>query len=243
MTKIHRVDNHSFSYLSELNRKDLVIKSVRHSPERVQRSKDYKITGKMEVDVDEFINKDIVIVEIPVNEYICTLEFTNLLETLIKVVDKQHRGNVNLDSVTKAIRVALDDEQNLKINCTCPDFYYRFSYVATRNGYKNGKRQQIPASIRNPHDSLGSCCKHLLMILKNKQWVRKFASVINYLVKEYYYDILQMYDLDATHFFINISGRNNPKYVGVHPHQGRSKLDKSKFYDTDEDEEELELNT
>lgn len=237
--KIRRVNDHSLSYLSEVNRKDLILKSIRQSPERVARSQNYRITGKMQINVDGFLYTDRLTVEIPVRgteNYICTIEFNNVIETLARVVDKQHRGNVNFDSVEKALNIALDEEKDVLVNCTCPDFYYRFSYVATRNGYKKGKRQNIPAPIRNPHDNKGSFCKHLIMILKNKTWVRKLASVVNYLIKEYYYDILQIYDLDASNFYINPNGVNNPKYKGTRPKPGRSKIDRNKFYGDVEEE-------
>lgn len=238
--------NHSLRYISELNRRELVLKSLNQSPERVSRSQEYHITGKMQINVDQFIYTDRITVEIPVNQYICTIEFNNVIETIAKVADRQHRGNVNFDTVETALNTALDEEKDLLVNCTCPDFYYRFSYVATKNGYKNGKRQRKPAPIRNPRDNKGSFCKHLIMILKNKKWVRKLASVVNYLIKEYYYDILQIYDLDSSNFYINQSGQHNDPVHGTRPQPGRSKLDKNKFVDDDDendidDEEELEL--
>lgn len=243
--KIRRVNDHSLSYLSEVNRKDLVLKSLRQSPERVARSQNYSITGKIIVDVDNLLDKDQLVVTIPVNQYKCTIQFNNVIETIAKVADRQTKGNVNFDTVETALNKALDDEKNLLVNCTCPDFYYRFSYVASENGYyQPSKKQKIPAPIRNPRDDKGSFCKHLIMILKNKKWVRKLASVVNYLIKEYYLRILQVYDLDSSNFYINQSGKHSPVY-GTRPMPGRSKLDKSKFIDdTDDDmddEEELIL--
>ena len=95
------------------------------------------------------------------------------------------------------------------------------------------------------------------MILKNKKWLRPLASVINYLIKEYYDDIIQIYDLDPEYFYINKSGRNNPKTTRYNlPGKGRSskdttkyqrfvspwKDDKDKSDDTEDDnEEELQL--
>jgi len=252
MTVIRRYNgglgSHSLSYLNEVNRRELVLKTTRQSPERVQRSKGYKITGQMEIDVSKFIEDDLLVISIPVNQYTCTIELRKALQTIIYVVDRQHRGNVNFDSVEKALNKAIDQEKFLKVNCTCPDFYYRYSYVATKNGYKNGKRQLIPAPIRNPHDNIGSFCKHLTMILKNKTWVRKLTNVINYLIKEYYDEIIKYYDLDKTHFFINKSGQHNPKYIGIRPQDMRSKIHKDLPYidrttknrnnDVDMDEEE-----
>jgi hypothetical protein len=226
-----KISNHSFAYFLEKNRRELVLKSLKQSPERVERSKDYKITGRMEIDVEEFLGADRITVEIPVNQYTCTIIFNHVIENIIKVVDLQYRGNVNFAAVEKALSMAIDNEKDLKVNCTCKDFYYRFSYVATKGGYKSGYAQTRPAPIRNPKDNKGSFCKHLIMILKNKKWVHKLAEVVNYLVKEYYDDIIKKYDLDPDYFYINWNGRNNPKFTPKYrlPGAGRSKKDKSKY--------------
>ena len=230
------------------------MKSMKQSPERVERSKNYKITGKMQIDVEEFLKADRITVEIPVNDYICTIVFNNVIQNIINVIDLQFRGNVNFNTVEKALSIAIDEEKDLKVNCTCKDFYYRYSYVATRGGYKSGYRQNMPAPVRNPNNNIGSFCKHLIMILKNKKWVHKLAEVVNYLVKEYYWDILDLYDLDPDYFYINMSGRRNAKRNKYNlPGAGRSKKDKSKYQqfkspfdkseddDTEQETEEEEL--
>ena len=242
MSKIRRLSNanHLFSYLSEKSRKELVTKSLKQSPERVARSTKYRITGKVQINVDGFIDRDELEITFPVNQYRCTLLIHGFIERLIHVVDRQWKGNVNFDAVEKALSQVIDNDDSVLVNCTCPDFYYRFSYVATKNKYKQGKRQDITAPITNPRDDKGSCCKHLLMILKNKKvWLRKVTSVLNYLVKEYYEKILQVYDLDSSTFFINRSGQHSPKTSPV-PTNKRSKLNKDKFIDKDNDEDEEE---
>ena len=136
--------------------------------------------------------------------------------------------------------------------------------LAAVHGYKKGMRQDRPAPIRNPRDDIGSFCKHLIMILKNKDWVRKLASVVNYLVKEYYDNIIADYNLDPDHFYINKSGQHSKKdTILPFRYKNRSSRDKvandepmdtkddkffNKYYlnkksdkDNDEDEEELEL--
>lgn len=221
----------SLSYLPEVNRRELVFKSVRQSPERVQRSKKYRISGKMEIDVDELLKKDRITVEIPINSpttptYICTIQFNKVIKTIVYVADHQwYRGNVNLDTVEKALGKALDEEKFLKVNCTCPDFYYRYSYVAYRNGYKQGISQPIPAPIRNPHDNIGSFCKHLIMILKNRAWVRKLAQVVNYIIKQEYDKIIDKFNLDPDKFYINKSGQHNKSTVDL-PQDKRSAVRK-----------------
>lgn len=250
MTVIRRYDgvnSHSLSYLSEVNRRELVFKSIRQSPERVQRSKKYKISGKMEIDVGELLEKDRITVEIPVSSpntptYICTIQFNKVIKTIIYVADHQwYRGNVNLDTVEKALGKALDEEKYLKVNCICPDFYYRYSYVAYKNGYKQGLRQPIPAPIRNPHDNIGSFCKHLIMILKNRAWVRQLAQVVNYLIKQEYDKIVKKFKLDPDKFYINKSGQHNKSNVEL-PKDRRSALRKprSRFLEPNDGEENEE---
>ena len=54
---------------------------------------------------------------------------------------------------------------------------YRYSYVATQNGYITKHIQTIPAPIRNPHDSLGSACKHVLLCLfQSQRWITELAN-------------------------------------------------------------------
>lgn len=65
---------------------------------------------------------------------------------------------------------------------------YRFMYWADRNGYLYGPPTpgtQAPPDIRNPNNSIGSTCKHLDLLLSNKQWLVKAASVVNAFIKAY----------------------------------------------------------
>ena len=65
---------------------------------------------------------------------------------------------------------------------------YRFMYWADRNGYLYGPPTpgtQAPPDIRNPNNSIGSACKHLDLLLSNKQWLVKAASVVNAFIKAY----------------------------------------------------------
>lgn len=75
---------------------------------------------------------------------------------------------------------------------------YRFGYWTTRNKIDtfslDGRRlrnpklgvvdpQTIPSDITNPNDTLGSACKHVLLVLSNNSWIMKVASVINNYIK------------------------------------------------------------
>lgn len=79
----------------------------------------------------------------------------------------------------------------------CPDFRYRFNYYATRNQINSGAPETRPSKITNPNDTLGSGCKHILLVLNNTSWIIRVARVIinyiRYMEKHYpkmYYDIM-----------------------------------------------------
>lgn len=79
----------------------------------------------------------------------------------------------------------------------CPDSQYRYSFWQTKNKVNSGDPENRPANITNPHDSLGSSCKHVLLVLSNTSWLLKVGSVIynyiNYMEKHYkklYADII-----------------------------------------------------
>ena len=68
----------------------------------------------------------------------------------------------------------------------CPDFVYSGNnYYAVKQDYNSnpifGKAMQAP-NIKNPHDTKGAGCKHILLVLSNTEWMMKVASVIyNYI--------------------------------------------------------------
>lgn len=109
--------------------------------------------------------------------------------------------HITLES-TPVYDIKVKDYHNFTIDSgvvlhNCPDFFYRFSYWATRNQINSGEKQDIPSDETNPDDSLGSSCKHVLLVLNNTSWLNKVASVIfnytNYMEKHYqklYADII-----------------------------------------------------
>ena len=65
----------------------------------------------------------------------------------------------------------------------CEDFKYRFQYYATVNDLNSGTPETRPSDITNPDDSLGSGCKHILLVLNNTSWILRVARVINNYIK------------------------------------------------------------
>lgn len=65
----------------------------------------------------------------------------------------------------------------------CPDWKYRFAYFANINKITLDPLENRPSNITNPEDTLGSACKHVLLVLSNNSWIIKVASVINNYIK------------------------------------------------------------
>lgn len=223
--------------LSEVDRKNLVGKIRKQSPKRYARRLGYHARAYSSyVDNDKFLKHDMAVIEVPVGDYICTIAFRGIIHKLIDVVKHQPNGNITLQSVIKAINKAVD-ETDVLVDCECADWKYRFSYWATKYGYKYGKPEFRPAKITNPDDNIGSMCKHLASILSNKQWMIKLSSIVNQMIKDNYDEIVRIYRLDPDEFFIMKSGYH------INKRPLSNKADNTIDNTSADDTEELELNT
>lgn len=137
-----------------------------------------------QIDMNEFFKEDILTVGIEVrgetDDYVVTMKFNGVLE-LLKNRLKQQGNVMDLRAMIRALLDAFNKE-NVYIGCSCPDYYYRFSYVNTQDKINAGPPQLIPAPITNPHNDLGTGCKHIMLTLANTGWLIKVASVlVNYI--------------------------------------------------------------
>lgn len=204
LNKFNTRSDHSSIYL-EVDRKNLVGKVKKQSPERFARKIGYKPLSFRSISFDSLFKKDEFVINVPVGDYICTIAFKGLMDQIKYVLSHQPKPNFTLQTVIKAISKAVDAEDIL-VDCTCPDFRYRFAYWATKYGYKYGKPENRPANITNPDDKIGSFCKHLTALLANKKWLVKVASVINEFVKAYPNEVQDFLGLSDDEFIMN-----NPK--------------------------------
>ena len=90
--------------------------------------------------------------------------------------ERNPNNQVNTKAITAALMEAIDALE-IKVNCTCADFSYRFAYQATQLDYKYGKPENRPADITNPHN-YGTLCKHLISMLSNKKWLQQVTGTI-----------------------------------------------------------------
>ena len=174
--------------LFEVGRGDLLRKSRYQSKTRYNKRLNYQVSNFRGVDLKQLFDNDYFVFTTPIGDYMCTIAFPDVFTTLKEVLSQSTHGDikkVNLQMVIRALSKEYDNADDLKVNCTCPDFYYRFSYVATIGDYKYGEPQTIPAKITNPDNDLGAVCKHLDLLLSNKRWLTKAASAVNAFIKAY----------------------------------------------------------
>ena len=142
------------------------------------------------IDMNKLFKQDILTVDVQVrgetDTYTVKISFGGFCELLHDQIESS--GLLNLKAVTRAL-VNGFNRNDVYIHCSCPDSQYRFSYWQTKNKINSGEEENRPANITNPHDSLGTSCKHVLLVLSNESWLLKVASVIynyiNYMGKHY----------------------------------------------------------
>ena len=191
--------------LFEASRSQLLNKS-KHSvkgKQRFDRRTKSKVATSVrqynEIDMNKLFKEDVLEFSINItgetDSYQVKLRFEDILD---KIRDQLERNNneLNFRCIVRGLLSAFDSE-DVYVSCSCADWFYRFSYQSTKNDTNSGEPQLIPANITNPNDTLGSACKHVLLVLNNTSWMMKVASVvfnyINYMKERYsklYADII-----------------------------------------------------
>lgn len=176
-------------YLHEDNRRKLIHKSKTSvkGKQRFDRRNKSRVANTVKsfnsIDMNKLFKEDILTVNIPVNgetdDYIVRITFGGFLEILRD--NMQEGEEINFRDISRAAIIGFNRD-DVFIHCSCPDFKYRFNYYATRNNINSGTPETRPSKITNPDDSLGSACKHVLLILNNTSWIIRVARVItNYI--------------------------------------------------------------
>lgn len=130
------------------------------------------------VDVSRFLRRDQLRFPFRVRDYDVDVE----VEGVLGYVRENLGGrNLNYRNMRSLLYRSLD-EGDVKVNCSCPDFRYRFAYAATEGGFKEGADETRPSDVTNPN-LRGGVCKHLIRILGNKRWLDRYVSLINVLIK------------------------------------------------------------
>ena len=168
--------------LNEITRWEIIRRSQRESPERFKKgTKLYKPKDFNNVDFENLFTNDSFVWSSRVGDYIVTVSFEGAFENLYQVVrgwsGKNRWKRITLRILTDCLSKALDDE-DLQVDCSCPDLVYRFSYWLSRPDVdaKYGVKQNVAPKVRNVKNNKGFVCKHILAVLYGKRWVPAAAK-------------------------------------------------------------------
>ena len=171
--------NHNKAPLNEVTRWDILRRSQRESPVRFDKKKFYRAKDFNNVDFNELFENNNFTWSSRVGDYIVTLSFEGAFEILRWKVRSFNGTNrwkrITHKMLVECLSEALD-RRDLYIDCSCPDFVYRFSFWATQAGCKYGVQQNTAPKVRNVKNNKGYCCKHILAVLYGKRWVPAAAN-------------------------------------------------------------------
>ena len=186
INKVHILnENRKFgnkNKLEEVSRNDMLAKAKSQTITRYNKAPGYKGFSIGDIDTTSVFTTNSLRVTCRVGDYWDTVEMENILYWIQVEAEKNPNYQINTKAITAAIMNSIDG-MDIKVDCTCPDFKYRFAYMATKLGYKYGKPENREAKITNPND-YGSICKHLISMLSNKKWLQQVTStVMDFIVK------------------------------------------------------------
>ena len=167
--------------LNEITRWEIIKKSQQQSPERFNKKQFYRAKDFNNVDFEELFNNDSFVWRSRVGDYIVIISFEGPFVNLYNQVrgwsGKNRWKRIDLKLLTKCLSKALDEE-DVQVDCTCPDFKYRFAFWLSRPNVdaKYGVKQNRPPTVRNVKNNKGYCCKHVLAVLYGKRWVPAAAK-------------------------------------------------------------------
>ena len=134
-----------------------------------------------QIDMDTFWKKDTLSFGVKItgktSSYVVYISFSNIFNEIQHQV-KLNKNKLSPDIIYKALLTCINSE-DVKFNCSCPDYKYRLKYFASKNGYNYGEQETRASKITNPEDTKGPACKHIIAALNNLEWLKKIASVIN----------------------------------------------------------------
>lgn len=171
--------------IEEATRAELINKSRTQSKARYARRMSYSISNFRGLDLKELFENDYLVFTTPINDYKVIVAFSGAFTAIREAVKNLEFRQVNLQVIARALLRAFDLSHDVKVDCDCPDYIYRFKYHASQNGYQYGAPETRPSDITNPNDDIGATCKHLSRVLSNKQWIRRASTVLTKFIRTY----------------------------------------------------------
>lgn len=179
LNSIHIINK---SKKEEASRNELLVLAKSQTKTRYEKSAGYKGFSIVDIDTSMLLRDDTMTITCNVGKYYDTIQLMDVLIWIQMESEQNPDNQVNTKSITAALMEAIDALE-IKIDCTCPDWKYRFAYQASVLGYKYGKLETRPADITNPKN-YGSLCKHEISILSNKKWLQQVTgTIMDWIVK------------------------------------------------------------
>lgn len=191
--------------LLEKTRKELLTKQKSETPARVKRAAAYTISN-VTIDAEAFLNNWLVIkcnINGNSSSYTDVIAFEGVFTDLIEVIKELSSHVVNSKSIIKSIHASLD-KNDIYLSCDCADFKYRYDYWSTQGKFKWGKLQNSNGDkIRNPHNDMGSMCKHLYALLRSNKFLNYISDKIMRTIMANLDILVKRYDINLDEFVIN----------------------------------------
>lgn len=172
----------NYNKLEEVSRNELLVKAKSQTITRYNKAAGYRGFNIVDIDTTGVLVNDALRITCRVGDYFDTVELQNILYWVETYAERNKDRQINTKTVTKALMDAID-AMDIKVDCSCSDWRYRFAFQATKFKYKYGKPENRPAKITNPND-YGSLCKHLISMLGNKRWLQQVtATFMDFIVE------------------------------------------------------------
>lgn len=146
---------------------------------RLERSAGYKGFSISDIDTSNVLTNNSLVVHLQVGDYDDVVELEDILywvQISAENTNSYTPNQINTKVVTQAMMNSIDG-MDIKLDCTCKDWQYRFAYQATLLGYKYGEKEGRPnEDARANPDNRGGVCKHLTAVLSNKRWLQQVTS-------------------------------------------------------------------
>ena len=137
-----------------------------------------------DIDMNKLYKQDELEVKLPIigetNTYYVTISMNGVITELAKII-KNNKNYLDYKAVVQAVS-KMFNTNNIYIKCTCPDYKYTYAHWNIQKNVSVDDTSKDPGpgkGIRNPKDEKGRGCKHVLLILSNKDWILKVSSTIH----------------------------------------------------------------
>lgn len=146
---------------------------------RLEKSAGYKGFSISDIDTSTILTNNSLVIHLQVGDYDDVVELEDILywvQISAENTNSYTKNQINTKVVTQAMMNSIDG-MDIKLDCTCKDWQYRFAYQATILGYKYGEKEGRPnEDARANPENRGGVCKHLTAVLSNKRWLQQVTS-------------------------------------------------------------------